>query len=71
MRQKVSETKKRGTIIGIKADKTTKAKIDYIAKREGDPTSTYLYNLITKHIEEYGKIAKINWEKDIFDEEVK
>ncbi len=65
MRKKLKITEKRSKIIGIKTDITTKKKIEFIAKREGEQTSTYLYNLISKHIEEYGKIAKINWETDI------
>ena len=65
MRPKVTKENKRATIIGIKSNEITKAKIDYIADREGKPTSTYLYELITKHIEEYTKIAKINWAEEL------
>lgn len=65
MRPKVDAKVKRGTIIGIKADKTTKAKIDYIAAAAGEPTSTYLFNLITAHIEQYSKMTKINWDEEL------
>lgn len=65
MRPKVDANAKRGTIIGIKADKTTKAKIDYIAAAAGEPTSTYLFNLITAHIEQYSKMTKINWDEEL------
>ncbi|MBR2075376.1 MAG: hypothetical protein IJ977_09025 [Fibrobacter sp.] len=65
MRPKVSESEKRGTIIGIKVDKLTKAKIDYIAKADGDTTSTYLFNLITAHIDQYTRISKIKWDEEL------
>lgn len=65
MRPRVDEKAKRGTIIGIKADKTTKAKIDYIAAAAGDKTSTYLFNLITAHIDQYTKMTKINWDEEL------
>lgn len=65
MRPKVSESEKRGTIIGIKVDKLTKAKIDYIAKADGDTTSTYLFNLITAHIDQYTRMSKIKWDEEL------
>lgn len=65
MRPKVNEHEKRGTIIGIKVDKTTKAKIDYIAKADGETTSTYLFNLITAHIDQYTRISKIKWDEEL------
>ena len=69
MRPKISEDKKRGLIIGIKVDKLTRKKIKYIAARDDTPVSTYLYNVINKHIEEYAGIAKINWEIDLNEDE--
>ena len=68
MRPKVNETQKRGTIIGIKADKTTKAKIEYIAAYAGEPTSTYIFNLITEHIEQFTKMTHIEWDKELKEE---
>lgn len=65
MRPKVSESTKRGTIIGIKADKLTKAKIDYIARAAGETTSTYLFNLMTQHIDQYTRMTKTNWEEEL------
>lgn len=65
MRPKVDEKSKRGTIIGIKVDKTTKAKIEYIAGADGTSVSTYLFNLITEHIEQYTKMTKTNWEEEL------
>lgn len=68
MRKKVSQEVKRGTIIRIKADKTTKKKIDYIAAAAGEPTSTYLFNLITSHIDQYTKMTKVNWTEELKEE---
>lgn len=68
MRPKVDEKAKRGTIIGIKVDKTTKAKIEYIAAADGTPVSTYLFNLITEHIEQYTKMTKTNWDEELIPE---
>lgn len=65
MRPRVNEREKRGTIIGIKADKQTKAKIDYIAKAAGETTSTYIFNLITQHIDQYTKMTKTNWAEEL------
>ena len=44
--------KKRSYMIGVKVDLSTKEKIEYLAEMKGDKTSTYIYNLIQKHIEE-------------------
>lgn len=65
MRPRVEEQAKRNTIIGIKADKTTKAKIEYIAAAAGEPTSTYIFNLITANIEQFTKMTKINWDEEL------
>lgn len=65
MRPKVDQEKKRGTMIGVKVDKLTKAKIDYIADAAGEPTSTYIFNLITEKINQYTKDTKIKWEEEL------
>ena len=65
MRPKVDEQVKRGTIIGVKTDKLTKAKIEYIAGAEGVKTSTYIFNLITEHINQYTKMTKIKWDEEL------
>ena len=65
MRPKVDKDKKRGTMIGVKVDKITKAKIDYIADAAGEPTSTYVFNLITDCINQYTRMTKINWEEEL------
>lgn len=68
MRPKVSEDKKRTSLIGIKIDKLTKAKIEYIAAASGDKTSTYLFNLITEHIDQYTRMTKTNWDKELMED---
>lgn len=68
MRPRVEDKARRTTIIGIKADKTTKQKIDYIARAAGEPTSTYLFNLITEHIDQYTRMTKTNWEIELEEE---
>lgn len=67
MRPRVEDKYKRDTIIGIKVDKATKAKIDYIAKASAEPTSTYLFNLITEHINQYTRMTKTNWDTELED----
>ena len=52
-------------MIGVKVDKITKAKIDYIADAAGEPTSTYVFNLITDCINQYTRMTKINWEEEL------
>ena len=69
MRKKLSQEKKRRVMIGVKVDETTKKKIELIADREATPTSTYIYELIKKHIDEYSKYARINWNEEIGKEE--
>lgn len=65
MRPKISDEKKRNTMIGVKVDKLTKAKIDYIADAAGEATSTYIFNLITDCINQYTKMTKIKWEEEL------
>lgn len=43
---------KRSIVIGVKVDTTTKEKIEYLAGMNDKKVSTYIYNLLTKHIEE-------------------
>lgn len=65
MRQKLEPGKKRDNIIGVKVDSKTRAQIDYIASANGDKTSTYIYDLIKRHIEDYTKMTKTNWENEL------
>lgn len=43
---------KRSQVIGVKVDTDTRKKIDYLAGMKGERMSTYIYNLLLKHIEE-------------------
>lgn len=65
MRQKLKEENKRSTIIGIKVDKSTKAKIAYIADRDAKTMSTYINDLLVKHIEEYTRMTKTDWRTEL------
>ena len=49
---KKDPTIKRSYMIGVKVDISTKEKIEYLAGMKGDKTSTYIFNLIQKHIQE-------------------
>lgn len=52
MMPKKSPEQKRSLMIGVKIDPITKEKIEYLAGRQQEKISTYIYNLIKKHIEE-------------------
>lgn len=52
MMPKKSAKEKRSVIIGVKVDEETKKKLNFIAELKGDKTSTYIYNLLKKHIED-------------------
>lgn len=52
MMPKKSPKDKRSAVIGVKVDEETRVKINYLAGMKGDKTSTYIYNLIKKHIDE-------------------
>ena len=44
--------KKRSIVVGVKVDETTYKKIQYLAGADGVKNSTYIYNVILKHIQE-------------------
>lgn len=52
MMPRKDEKEKRSYLIGIKVDETTRHKINYLAGMKGDPVSTYIYEIIKRHIEE-------------------
>ena len=61
MRQKVAKERKREVMIGVKVTANLKEKIEYLAASQGEPTSTYIYNLLNEHIQR----KNINWEKEL------
>ena len=63
MRKKINPTENRNNIIGIKVKIETRNKLEYIADREGKTLSTYINDVLTKNIEDYLSIAKINWDE--------
>ena len=52
MMPKKPENEKRSHIIGIKVDADTKDKIKYLAELKAEGISTYIYNLLKKHLED-------------------
>lgn len=63
MRKKLDEGQKRSNIIGAKVKPDTRKKLEYIAKREATRLSTYIDDLLTKHINDYFSHAHINWDE--------
>lgn len=43
---------RRSHIIGVKVNEDTRIKLNYLAEMKGDKLSTYIYNLLVKHIAE-------------------
>lgn len=63
MRRKLPEDIKRNSPIGIKVLTETRKQLDYIASREVTTLSTLINSILVNYIENYFKIAKIDWEK--------
>ena len=63
MRKKLSVEEKRNSYIGIKVQPKTRKQLEYISKRDATPISTLIDIILKKHIEDYFRIAKINWDK--------
>lgn len=63
MRKKLDEDKKRNKLIGIKVQANTREQLDYIANREQLTVSTLINEILINYIDNYFKIARINWEK--------
>lgn len=63
MRYKLPPEEKRNSPIGIKVKTITREQLDYIAALEGDKLSTHIDKVLKKHIKEYFKEHKIDWEK--------
>lgn len=68
MMPKKDPKSKRTYIIGVKVDEETKIKINMIAEIKGEKASTYIYNLLKRHIQDIDpwiskEINQINKEK--------
>lgn len=63
MRKKLEDSQKRSNIIGVKVKPETRQKLEYIAKREATRLSSYIDDLLTKHIKDYFSHAHINWDE--------
>ena len=62
MRKKLDEGQKRSNIIGVKVKPDTRQKLEYIARREATRLSSYIDDLLTKHIKDYFSHAHIDWD---------
>ena len=62
MRKKLDDQTKRNNYIGIKVKQETRKQLNYIANREAAPLSTLINTILNEYIENYFKIAKINWD---------
>ena len=63
MRHKMGIDEKRSKQIGIKVQIKTKNQLQYIADREGSTLSTLVDIILKDYINNYFKIAKLDWEK--------
>ena len=62
MRKKLNPSEKRGELIGIKVKAVTKEQLAYIAERDAIKLSSLINTILVDYIENYFKIAKIDWE---------
>lgn len=63
MRHKMENDEKRSKQIGVKVQIRTRKQLEYIAKREASTLSTLIDDILKDYINNYLRIAKINWEK--------
>ena len=63
MRKKLAPDIKRNRQIGIKVQSKTKEQLEYIAGREDLTLSTLINMILVDYINNYFKIAKIEWDK--------
>ena len=63
MRKKMTPDVKRNKQIGIKVQTKTREQLEYIAAREGTTLSTVINTILIEYIDNYFKIAKIDWDK--------
>lgn len=61
MRRKLPEEVKRNSPIGIKVLNETRKQLDYIAWREAMTLSTLINSILVNYVDNYLKIAKIDW----------
>lgn len=63
MRRKMEIDEKRSKQIGVKVQIKTRNQLEYIAEREDSTLSTLIDAILKDYINNYFKIAKIDWEK--------
>ena len=62
MRRKMGPEEKRNSQIGIKVLTKTKKQLEYIAERDQITLSTLINSVLIKYVEDYFRIAKIDWD---------
>lgn len=62
MRHKMQIEEKRSKQIGVKVQIRTRKQLEYIAKREATTLSTLIDDILKGYINNYLRIAKIDWE---------
>ena len=65
MMPKKDEKVKRSIMLGVKVNQETRAKIEYLANREGQTISTWIHQLIINEIKEYTRQTKTDWSKEL------
>ena len=68
MRKRLNENQKRSNYIGIKVQSKTREQLNFISDRDKTPISTIIDQIIKQHIDNYFKIAKIDWDSLTDDE---
>ena len=63
MRRKLAADVKRNSQIGIKVKTITKEQLEYIAGREDLTLSSLINMILIEYINNYFRIAKIDWNK--------
>lgn len=65
MRKKLTAEDKRSIIIGIKVKPAIKEKLQWLSKRDATQMSTYVNNILERHVEQLTSIYKIDWDKEL------
>lgn len=63
MRHKMEIDEKRSKQIGVKVQIRTRKQLEYIADREDSTLSTLIDSILKDYINNYLRIAKIDWDK--------
>lgn len=62
MRKRLNDNEKRSNYIGIKVQSKTREQLNFISDRDKTPISTIIDQIIKQYLDNYFKIAKIDWD---------